>query len=548
MDINLGLGNQKNAAQSNGQMIMINDSVISQVEAISKNFTFTGFQGYNSAPHFIQWVIKTLSNELGHDQDIDPNTGISISGYNLLLTSGLNIQTTLDTPLQTYVGRAVTRHVTQSEYQPFENVYATLTSTNNLHDSAAVVMDAKTGEVLAMDGSAVYKDKSQAGAGEVNMALAPRQPGSSFKPIIIAAAYEEGFYPGIVLPDQKTYFPDGEAQSLDAKTHSYSPDDYGGHEHNMASNLEWAISNSYNIPALKSEYYVGLDNVYNMAARLGITSITSEQGVAGGLVDSMALGTDPVSLLEMVGAYQAFANSGMRVPAQGVLGIWDNYGHQLYQYNPAAAGTRVLSPQVSYLVTTTLNNEADRVEFTPDHELSMWDWDLPGGGHPDVAAKTGTTDSFKDNWTLGYTPDVVVGVWSGNANDAAMSTNTIGVTGATPIWHSIMEYVMGKCDRTLGSLSDPTYSYVFGVSTADGISCPPLDLHYTDRQFTSPTGIVTQTVNTTNGLAGTGYTTYMLQSDIPQQTGLAACTTGNTTHHRHGGGGTATCTATGTGG
>src|SRR5258708_10681638 len=148
----------------------------------------------------------------------------------------------------------------------------------------------------------------------------------------------------------------------------------------------------------------------------------------------------------MTSAYKHFADQGKRVPPQGILGIWDNYGHQLYQYNPSTAGAQVISPQIAYMVTSTLDNEAARaMEFSGDHVLSMQDWPQPGGGYPQVAAKTGTTDSFKDNLTIGYTPDVVVGVWSGNANDAPMNT-TIGVTSAAPIWHSVIEYASGKCN------------------------------------------------------------------------------------------------------
>lgn len=499
MSINLGTGTQKNYVQANGHPILIDDNLIKQVETLSKNFQFSGFQGYNAAPHFIQWVIRNLSNSLGNNQALDPNTGISIPGYQILLTSGFNIQTTLDMNLQTYVENAVKRHITQPEYQPFLGVTEALNKSDNLHDSAVVVMEAKTGEVLAMDGSVNYNDKSQAGAGKINMAIQPRQPGSSFKPIVVATAYQMGMYPGIVLPDLKTYFPNGKSQSELADGSTYSPTDYGGSYHNLNSNIELAISNSFNIPALKTQYYAGLRNVYNMAVRLGITSIDPKTD----LVNSMALGTDAVSLLEMVNAYQTFANQGTRIPAQGILGIWDNYGHQLYQYDPGQAGTRVLSKQVSFLVTSTLDNEAARaLEFENDHVLSMWDWTLPDGTNPDVAAKTGTTDSFKDNWTIGYTPDVVVGVWSGNADDTAM-TNSIGVTGAAPIWHSVIEYVSGKCN-----------------TSTDQIACPKLDLHYTDRHFTVPDGIVQQQVNTMNGLAGTGYLSYMIDGSQPQQNGL----------------------------
>ena len=378
----------------------------------------------------------------------------------------------------------------------------TLSQSDKLHDSASVVMDAKTGEVLAMDGSVDWNDLSSAGSGRINMALSPRQPGSSFKPIVLAAAYQMGWYPGIVLPDFKTYFPKGLSQNMPAQNSTYVPPDYGtnGHTyHDIPSNIELAISNSLNVPALKMEYYAGLQNVYNMAARLGITSIDPKTG----LIPSMALGTDAVSLLQMVGAYQTFANQGTHIPPHNVLDIWDNYGHNLYHYDPTHPdGASVLSPQIAYLVTSTLDNEAARaMEFGNDHVLSMWDWRLPDGTHPDVASKTGTTDSFKDNWTLGYTPDVVVGVWSGNADDTSM-VNSIGVTGAAPIWHSIIEYINGKCN-----------------TASDQIACPPLDLNYGDRHFSKPDGIIQQPVNTVNGLRGSGYTTYMLVNEAPQQSG-----------------------------
>ncbi|HVU70542.1 MAG TPA: transglycosylase domain-containing protein [Ktedonobacteraceae bacterium] len=503
MGINLGTGSQKNYATADGKPIFITNDVIKQVEALSKDMKFVGFEGYNAAPHFVQWVIQNLANALGNYQDIDPDSGISIPGYRILLTSGLNVQTTLDLNLETYVENAVKRHITQPEYQPFLGVTTALSKSDNLHDSAVVVMDAKTGEVLAMDGSVNYNDTSKAGAGKINMAVRPRQPGSSFKPIVIAAAYQMGWYPGIVLPDIKTYFPVGNSQSQPANDKTtYAPTDYGDTYHNLNSNIELAISNSFNIPALKAQYFAGLQNVYTMATRLGITSITPVRGVAGGLVNSLALGTDPVSLLEMVGAYQTFANQGVHVPAQGVLNIWDNYGHQLYHYDPSKVGARVLSKQVSYLITSTLSNESARaLEFEGDHVLSMWDWTLADGTHPDVAAKTGTTDSFKDNWTIGYTPDVVVGVWSGNADNTRM-VNSIGVTGAAPIWHSVIEYVSGKCN-----------------TSTDQISCPKLDLHYTTRHFSVPDGVIQQQVNTYNGLAGAGYLSYMIDGEQPGQSG-----------------------------
>jgi membrane peptidoglycan carboxypeptidase len=545
MKINLGVGSQINDAQANGQTIAVNDTTIAQAEALSKNFKFVGFQGYNKAPHFVQWVIQQLANALGNYQNIDPNTNISSTGYLMLLTGGYNVRTTLDSNLETYVENAVKRHITQPEYQPFIGTVETLSKDDNLHDSAVVVMSAKTGEMLAMDGSVNYKDKSRAGSGQINMALTPRQPGSSFKPIVMAAAYEQGYYPGIVLGDFKTYFPAGAPLSETVnESNTFVPTDYGHTYHNEYTNIENAMSNSLNIPAIKMGYYVGLQGIYNMAARLGITSIIDKQGATNGLVPSMPIGVDPVSLLQMVDAYQAFANYGVRIPPQGILDVYDNYGHNLYHYDPThPSGTRVLSQQIAYLVTSTLNSSPEVVrdreaEFGNDHALDMTDWTLPDGTHPDVAAKTGTTGTgtINDNWTLGYTPDVVVGVWSGNADDSPI-TNAIGVTGAAPIWHSVIEYASGHCETNL-----------------DQIPCPQYDLNFKDYHFTKPDGIIQQEVNKVNGLAGTGYMSYMLEGEQPSQSGLTPCTTANTggnggnggRHHRgNGGNPPTTCTATG---
>ncbi len=487
MQINLGLGSQ---VQNAGPITL---SVVRQVEAITKNIRFAGFQGGNSAPHFVRWVIQTLANSLGN--------GDYANGLEILDNSGLNIRTTLDLNLQTYVESAIHRHLNVPEYQKFQGVVVKLSQNNNVNDAAAVVMDAKTGEVLAMDGSANWTDRSKEVSGQINMALAPRQPGSSFKPIVMAAAFEKGWYPGIVLPDVKTYFPQGNAVDTPITEDTYSPTDYGATYHNLNSNIALSIANSFNVPAVKASFFAGLKNVYTMATRLGITTIDPQTG----LVPSMALGTDAVPLLQMVGAYQTFDNQGVRIPPQNILDIWDNYGHHLYHHDPNHPdGISVLSRQVSFLVTSLIDNEELRgLEFGEDHDLSMWDWTLPDGTHPDVAAKTGTTDSFVDNWTIGYTPNLVVGVWAGNADSNPM-VNTIGVTGAAPIWHSIIEYASGKCNTDI-----------------DQIPCPPLDLHYTNRHFTVPEGVIQQPVNTYNGLIGGGYPSYMLRGEEPQQSGLS---------------------------
>jgi len=505
MHINTALGDQ---TIDNGP---ITPGIIQQVKAMTANakkMPFTGFKYVKKAPHFVDWVTIQIETALG--TSTDPKTGAvtedDAKGVNLFLSGGFNIRTTIDLNLENYVENNVRHHLRDPEWQIFVGDYGPLNTVHNVNDSAVVVMNAKTGEVLAMDGSAKYNDptKDPRIAGEVNAALALRQPGSSFKPIVYATAFQMGWYPGIVLPDKKTYFPNNTPTGADINTATYHPTDYGGGYHNLNSNIVLDIANSFNIPAIKALKFAGFDNVLNMARRFGITDIDrdvaiynlqhhSHINVDQYVTSSFALGTAGVSLLQMVGAYQVFANQGARVSPQGVLDIWDNYGHNLYHYDTKhPPASQIISPQIAFLMSSILsNNEARAIEFAGDNVLTMQDWD----GRP-VAAKTGTTDNFQDNWTIGYTPDVVVGVWSGNANGAFMTNGVVGITGAAPIWHDAIEYASGKCDQGCG------------------------DIKFPPDQFVPPPGVTQQKVNTVNGLAGSGYTSWMLDNDVPQQSGL----------------------------
>lgn len=495
MHINIGLGDHE---QNKGA---ITAAIVQQVETLSKHIQFLGFQNILRAPHFVWWVIQELANALGNNQDIDANTGLSIPGLALLLTGGFNIRTTLDVNLEQYVEQATQRHLNQPELQKLTGQTLTVSKDNNINDAATVVMDAHTGEILAMNGSTNWRDSDPRVGGELNAALTPRQPASTFKPIVMAAAFEMGWYPGIALQDQHTYFPIGASQAQPvASYNTYEPSDFGGSYSGKTTNIDFAISNSLNVPAIKAYMYAGKQQVYTMAQRLGITTIQPHQ-----LNPTIALGTAEVSLLQMVGAYQVFANQGTRVLPQNILDISDNYGHRLYHYDPTHPnGAQVLSPQIAYLVSSILSDEpARQYEFHNDHELSMWDWTLPDGTHPDVAAKTGTSDDFKDNWTIGYTPNLVVGVWAGNANGAG-GTNSIGLIGAAPLWHSVIEYASGHCNQI-----------------NDQVPCPQPDVNYNtpSQHFTIPPQLIQQEVNTFNGLAGHGYLSWMINGEQPMQSG-----------------------------
>jgi membrane peptidoglycan carboxypeptidase len=502
MHINTALGDQTIYKGT------ITPAIIQQVEAITSKMKFVGFQSIKNAPqHFIYWIIPQMEDALG----TDPKTGSvnEATGAKLFLTGGFNIRTTIDSNLQQYVENAAKRHLDQPEYQPFTGGYGPLNITNNVNDSAAVVMNAKTGEVLAMNGSTDWNSKNKEVDGQFNAALSARSPGSSFKPIVLAAAMEMGWYEGIVLPDKKTYFPSDKSYCQGVNLNVYCPTDYGGDAtnkvyHNTNYNIRWNIANSFNVPAVKTAFFAGSGNVYAMTQRLGITAFTQSQSRAA----SMGIGSGSATLLQMTDAYQAFANNGERIPPHGILDIYDNYGHHLYHYDTTHPnGGRAISAQIAFMLTSILKDESARFpEFGNDHVLSMWDQTLPDGTHPEVATKTGTTDNFTDNWTLGYTPDVVVGVWTGNADNSPM-VNSIGITGAAPIWHSIIEYVSGFCN-----------------TASDQIPCPPLDLHFSDHAFPQqpPKGVVQAPVNTMNGLAGSGYMSWMLDGEQPQQSGLIA--------------------------
>jgi membrane peptidoglycan carboxypeptidase len=491
----------------------ITPQMAQQAEALAATWKFQPYVHFKKDPHFVDWIVGQLENDLG---------------VTTFLTGGFNVRTTIDSNLEQYVENAVHRHLDELDLQLFPSPphYAVLNRDDNVNDAAAVVLNAKTGEILAMDGGADYNSSNPLVGGEVNAAVSGRPPGSTFKSFVYTTAFEMGWYPGMVLPDVQTYFPNGAAAGMPASA-LYKPTDYGGSYSNRITTIRVATADSYNVPAVKALQFAGIDNVLTNIRRMGITSLDAQmqskqcQGdtVFQCLGISTVLGSNNTSLLEMTGAYQTFADQGVHVPTTGILDIWDSYGHHLYHYdtaNPQQA--RVFSPQAAYMMTSVLADEHARAtEFEGDHDLSFWDWDptcqVARAPYPDclnhqVAAKTGTTDGFKDNWTIGYTPNVVVGVWAGNANDADMGNQVVGITGAAPIWHSVMEFVSGRPCADI----DPE------------IACTPLDKSMNLNQSATfpapPPGIHVATTSAMNGLEGAGTQDWMWDNLDPQTSGL----------------------------
>jgi len=346
-------------------------------------------------PHWVNYVRSQLEASY-NAQDI----------YN----SGFTVYTTLDPTLQDFAQQLVTNQVAQL-------------APNHASDGALIAIKPSTGEILAMVGSADFYNTAI--AGQVNMAVSEtRQPGSSIKPINYVAAFEKGWTPATLIWDVPSEFPPS-GDPNDTRP-PYIPNNYDNTFHGPVT-VRTALANSFNLPAVKTLQFVGVygdQGMIAMAKRFGITSLNRDDY---GL--SLTLGGGDVSVLEMVSAFSVFANGGVRIPPVSILKIVDHQGKVIYQYTPPQ-GDQIISPQHSYLITSILSdNQARSWMFGPNSVLN-----LPF----QVAAKTGTTNDFRDNWTLGYTPDLAAGVWVGNADYTPM-VNTTGVSGAAPIWSQFMQ-------------------------------------------------------------------------------------------------------------
>ncbi|MCW1892377.1 MAG: PBP1A family penicillin-binding protein [Candidatus Uhrbacteria bacterium] len=347
--------------------------------------------GSIKAPHFVMMVRSELVEKYGQ---------------RTVETGGLKVITTLDWDKQQMAEKAVTEGVEKrGEKYGFTN-------------SALVSLDPKNGNILAMVGSQdFFNDDIQ---GKVNVALRPRQPGSSFKPIVYAAGFMKGYLPQTVLWDVKTSFPTGSGP--------YNPNNYDFKEHGPIS-IRMALQGSLNIPAVKMLYLVGVKNAIDFAEKLGYSTFGNRDRF--GL--SLVLGGGEVELLEHVSAYGAFATEGIHHPTVSLLKVENPDGSVLEEWK-ASEGTRAMDAQIAKLTSDVLSdNNARTYIFGARNSLT-----LPG--RP-VAAKTGTTNDYVDAWTVGYTPSLVTGVWVGNSRggeEGKMKRGADGSVIAAPIWQQYM--------------------------------------------------------------------------------------------------------------
>ena len=342
------------------------------------------------APHFVLYV-KDLLAEKYSDTVVEQG--------------GLKVTTTLDLDLQNFAQDTVATEVAKLKKLKVGN-------------GAALVTNPKTGEILAMVGSKDYFAKDI--DGNVNVTLRPRQPGSSIKPLNYALAFSKGtLTAATVLNDIPTCFKVA-GQPL------YCPVNYDGQFHGPVQ-ARFALGNSYNIPAVKVLAMNGLTDFVASASAMGIATFKDPQNY--GL--SLTLGGGEVKMVDMATAFSAFANLGIRQDLWAIKKVEDQAGKVIFEQKEQE-GPRVLSMEVAYLIDhILLDNNARSAAFGPSSFLVV-------KNHPEVAVKTGTTNDLRDNWTIGWTPSVLVATWVGNNDNTAMSYVASGVTGASPIWNKII--------------------------------------------------------------------------------------------------------------
>ncbi|GAC1618395.1 MAG: PBP1A family penicillin-binding protein [Ktedonobacteraceae bacterium] len=451
------LARQKVVLQSMLELGMITSEQAHQAEDEMAKYTFKSYannQGMQ-APHFVHYVIDEVL--------------VPLIGAQNLYDGGYNIYTTIDLNLEKKVEQIAYDHLYKVNYDSYLGTYENLSVENNVNNAAVVVMNPANGEILAMDGSVNYNDKRPQVRGQFNSATdALRQPGSSFKPVVYATAFEMGWYPGMIIPDHQTTYP---SQPTGNPPKYYTPQNYDAKFHTgFPMTVRTAIANSFNIPAVDAAEFAGIPNILNTAGRLGLTEVTSRN--PNSLGAAIALGTTEVSLLHLTSAYATFANRGVRVPPTSILEITNNQGQPIYTYDAAHPhGVRAIREDVAFLMSSILSDKTSRYhEFGPGNPLEL---DRP------AAAKTGTTDSFRDNWTMGYTPHIAVGVWAGNSDNSIMQ-NVIGITGAGPIWHDVMEYVSNVYHFPADDFIKPDDVHSGTVSAYTGLAPRPGEPTITD--------------------------------------------------------------------
>lgn len=379
-----------------------------ETAAKNEKLQFNNFGNTIKAPHFVFYIKDLL---------------IKKYGAKIVGTGGLKVKTSLDLTLQDYAQATVEAEINKLRY-------------NNVGNGAALITNPTTGEILAMVGSKDYFGEPEPlgctpGANcdfepNVNLTTSQRQPGSSIKPINYAVGLIKGYTAATPFIDQAMCF---------GGTPNYCPKNYDSKYHGVVQ-MRYALANSLNIPAVEMLKLNTIDAMIATASAMGITTFTDKSRY--GL--SLTLGGGEVYMTDMATAFGVFANKGYRVNLHPILQITDKHGKTLEQYIPPSSpifGKQVLPPGVSFIISNILmDNKARQMEFGPHSPL-----EIP---NQPVSVKTGTTNDFRDNWTIGYShgPSYLVAVWVGNNDHSQMQGIVSGITGAAPIWHDLMAHLL----------------------------------------------------------------------------------------------------------
>lgn len=348
-----------------------------------------------NGPHFIFYVKDQIEKEFG----------------SRIFDQGIKIKTTVSKEVQDTAEKIV-----KDEIAKLKGYNAT--------NAAVVILDSKTGEILAMVGSYDYNDNK---FGKFNAALGLRQPGSSIKPIAYALALEKGYTASTVIMDVKTSFPDqGDKE--------YIPVDYDG-KYRGPMQIRFALANSINVSAVKIMAMIGIKDFLQKASDMGMTDFAPTENNLKRFGLSISLGGGETTLLDLTSAFSVFASGGIKRDVSSFLEINNFKGKKLYS-KIKSKQQRILSPEVSFIISHILSDNNARMEiFGPNSYLNV-----PGRT---VAVKTGTTDDKRDNWAVGYTNSITVGVWVGNNDNSPMNPKIAsGATGASPIWYDLMRQLL----------------------------------------------------------------------------------------------------------
>jgi membrane peptidoglycan carboxypeptidase len=424
---------------------MVSQGYISQSQADeasqeeqSSNFLKASPTLQDQAPHFDNYVLTQLEQMLHLTRS-------------QLSRSGLLVSTTLNIALQRGILNVMQQHI------------AELRDAHHVTNAAEVLIDFHTGAILSMLGSIDYYDNAI--DGQFNVALAYRQPGSSFKPYVYVTAFDQGASPAQAIDDAPTTF-----NNPGGTPAAYAPSNYDLRFHGHMT-LRCALQNSLNVPAVRVLRQVGITKAMHMAQAMGITSYEGTPDL------SLALGDLDVRLLDHTSAMGVFANGGVRMPSYSISEVVQGTtGNVLFQHQ-STPGTPIITPQLAYLTTNVLSDNPSRLPtFSDCNVLQLYsnsqqacDAGNRGAVRP-AAVKTGTTQDLRDGWTVGYTTDYVMGVWSGNDDNSPMR-NITAETSAAPIWHDAMLLV--EQGHPIGAFQNPggliraTVTYPDGVTSTD---------------------------------------------------------------------------------